>query len=420
MGARGKQGNNRHKGKFKNNRNLKTKRNVKQRKTFSLYKLKQQRDKVESNDSKPVKKPEEIKPERVESEESSTESEEEDPMDQLLQSFGNDLKRKKELMAIESSDDSSVEDVEMEQNEPEVVNNQNDEESSIATANDNELSEEQETEENELQENAEDPFSLHLSYELSSSLLQSVQNTPISVDNFTEHWPCLGKLAIQIPKCDEEKPTNDKSFSIIDEQKSAPSGKVPTICKTSEDSHIKTQILDNIRNANQSRTGEPTRLFTPLQNEIFSIINNYQDFYYPHRTFENAEEIRFAYCVHAVNHILKTRMKVIHHNAKLSKKDDVPEEFRDQGLVRPKVLIIVPFKDAAYRIIEMIISILVPTDKGNVMNKNRFIQDYTGSQLVMPKKNPKPEDYEALFCGNTSDDFKMGMTVTKKSLKVSK
>lgn len=79
---------------------------------------------------------------------------------------------------------------------------------------------------------------------------------------------------------------------------------------------------------------------------------------------------------------------------------------------------IVPFKDAAYKIIQTIISILIPEDKGNVINKNRFLADYTGNELTMPKKNPKPEDYERLFVGNTSDDFKMGITVTKKSLKV--
>lgn len=83
-----------------------------------------------------------------------------------------------------------------------------------------------------------------------------------------------------------------------------------------------------------------------------------------------------------------------------------------------QVLFIVPFKDAAYRIIKLIIDIILPEDKGNVMNKKRFIDDYTGNELILPKKNPKPEDYEYTFYGNTSDDFKIGITVTKKSLKV--
>lgn len=66
------------------------------------------------------------------------------------------------------------------------------------------------------------------------------------------------------------------------------------------------------------------------------------------RTFDNADEIRFLYCLHAVNHVLKTRTKILHHNAKLQKMKKqahlVPDEYRDQGLVRPKVLIIVSCK----------------------------------------------------------------------------
>lgn len=66
----------------------------------------------------------------------------------------------------------------------------------------------------------------------------------------------------------------------------------------------------------------------------------------------------------------------------------------------------------------MLIDILFDEDKGNVMNKNRFVDEFTGSELIMPKKNPKPEDYELLFCGNSNDDFKIGITITKKSMKV--
>ncbi|CAK1583697.1 unnamed protein product [Parnassius mnemosyne] len=159
-------------------------------------------------------------------------------------------------------------------------------------------------------------------------------------------------------------------------------------------------------------------IFTPLQKELFAIINNYQDMYYPERTFSNADEIRYTYCLHVVNHVLKTRTKILHHNAKLSKKFDMSDEYRDQGLVRPKVLIMVPFKDAAYRVVKTLIDILVPKEAGQVVNKNRFEDDFTGGELLMPTKNPKPEDYELLFSGNTEDTFRLGMTLTKKTLKL--
>jgi len=66
----------------------------------------------------------------------------------------------------------------------------------------------------------------------------------------------------------------------------------------------------------------------------------------------------------------------------------------------------------------MIISILLGNEKGTVMKQKRYIEEFTGEQLALPKKNPKPEDYEIMFRGNTDDNFKIGMSITKKRLKV--
>lgn len=77
-----------------------------------------------------------------------------------------------------------------------------------------------------------------------------------------------------------------------------------------------------------------------------------------------------------------------------------------------------PFKDAAYRVVKTLIDLVVPKEAGQVVNKNRFEEDFTGGELIMPSKNPKPEDYELLFSGNTDDTVRLGMTLTKKTLKV--
>lgn len=66
----------------------------------------------------------------------------------------------------------------------------------------------------------------------------------------------------------------------------------------------------------------------------------------------------------------------------------------------------------------MIVSILLPNEKANVINKKRFYEEFTGGEIIMPHKNPKPIDYERTFQGNTDDNFKIGLSVTKKSLKV--
>ncbi|CAG4954013.1 unnamed protein product [Parnassius apollo] len=275
------------------------------------------------------------------------------------------------------------------------------------------------------EEIADDPFTKHFQYDLSDELMVSLSNAISTVDNVTKVWPVLSNLVITLPKPVEisSKRVRPK-FSILEEKTYAPEGTVPHYINHVDFNSlfIKSQIHGNIVSANKTNLIkcdlDLTDIFTPLQKELFAIINNYQDIYYPERTFSNADEIRYTYCLHVVNHILKTRTKILHHNAKLSKKLEMSDEYRDQGLVRPKVLIMVPFKDAAYRVVKTLIDILVPKEAGQVVNKNRFEEDFTGGELLMPTKNPKPEDYELLFSGNTEDTFRLGMTLTKKTLKL--
>ncbi|ODN02353.1 Digestive organ expansion factor [Orchesella cincta] len=57
-------------------------------------------------------------------------------------------------------------------------------------------------------------------------------------------------------------------------------------------------------------------------------------------------------------------------------------------------------------------------EKGNVANIKRFVDEFGGQTLFMPKTNPKPEDYMITFNGNVEDNYKIGMAVTKKSVKL--
>ena len=44
----------------------------------------------------------------------------------------------------------------------------------------------------------------------------------------------------------------------------------------------------------------------------------FQDLMFARRTFENGEEIRKLYLLHALNHILKTRSRILKNNTKLT------------------------------------------------------------------------------------------------------
>ncbi|ESP02309.1 hypothetical protein LOTGIDRAFT_138628, partial [Lottia gigantea] len=157
---------------------------------------------------------------------------------------------------------------------------------------------------------------------------------------------------------------------------------------------------------------------SPLQQGLFNILNNYQDVYYSERSHHNQEEIRLAYCLHLINHIVKSRNQVIGNNTKIKdQKSSTDEDYRDQGLTRPKVLILVPFRESAYKIVNILISLITTGKKAKMMNRKRFVQEYH-EEDEEDKKKVKPEDFDALFAGNIDDHFRFGVQICKSVIKL--
>lgn len=271
------------------------------------------------------------------------------------------------------------------------------------------------------------PFNNHLKFDLSQKLFEAVSSTPPRSETSKLNWPVLQNLIVEIPNEAPEPSAKKKQTLLGNAEVYASEGKAPVICDSNQltkELSIKQQIVQNIPAVNKVNLGKSAAPLTPLQTELISIAANYQDLYYPHRTHSNGEELRLTYCIHALDHVLKTRQKVLHHNSKISKfkasKKNViiPDEFRDQGFVRPRVLIVLPFRDSAYRVINMLLDLLNPNEKESTVNYKRFEDEFTGDSLYFPKKNPKPEDYEQTFSGNTEDTFRIGITLNKKSMKL--
>ncbi|CAK1550511.1 unnamed protein product [Leptosia nina] len=387
---------------------------------FNRYKDKQ---KVEEEAAKQKRMEEKFKMQQ----ETLSESEpEDDTFEQLVSCF----KQQKSAPLIDSEEES-LDDSEEEEEAMEIASQNISHSSNACSTSEDEESDHidklvlSDTElENDI-DSTNDPFLKHLQYDLSDELLVSLSNIQSTEKEIIQSWPILGKVVINLPQplsSVVEKPK--LKLSILEEKIYAPLGIPPRpINKVDFDQlYLKSQLRGSIVSSNKKnlikKDLELSEVFTPLQKDLFAFLNNYQDLYYPERTFTNADEIRYSYCLHVANHVLKTRIKILHHNAKLSKKTDLSDDFRDQGLVRPKVLILVPFKHAAYKVVNTLIDIVVPKEAGQVVNKNRFEDDFTGGELIMPSKNPKPEDYELLFSGNTDDTFRLGMTLTKKTLKL--
>lgn len=270
-------------------------------------------------------------------------------------------------------------------------------------------------------------FRNHVKFDLSPKLFEAISSAPPVTETTKLVWPMLHNLIVEIPKSSAEPPAKKKQTLLGEEEVYASVGRPPKICQPDqlfEELSIKQQIVQNIPEANTINLEDSATVITPLQAELIAIANNYQDIYFPHRTHQNGEQVRLSYCVHLLDHILKSRQIVLHHNSKLSKLKSskrnvlIPDDFRDQGFVRPRVLIILPFRDSAFRVINMLLDLLCPKEKSSAVNYKRFVDEFTGDSLHFPKKNPKPDDYEQTFSGNTEDTFRIGISLTKKSMKL--
>jgi U3 small nucleolar RNA-associated protein 25 len=411
---------------------------------------------------------EENKKQQQEDSYNDSSEEEENPLNNLLQTFnGNNVIKKVDIISesdsdteeelIEDKDQNKQYEQDSDDEEEETIQNDDNEKSNIKISDESDLEEnikfnkktsledeevcvniyeKNEEDEETAQEDAghiKDPFTIHFRNDLDNELYQAVSNLPVPIQTGKFNWSNLGNIIYQIPKVDtilSESLNKKAKMSLLENQSYAEYGKVPQLINKVDwnNLYIKSLIQGNISKANYNHIKDhldknPSPL-TLFQKELFSIINNYQDLLYFGRTFDNESQIRFVYCLHAINHILKTRTKVLHHNAKIKKAklkslSDIPDEYRDQGLVRPKILIIVPFRHSCLKVVEMLISIFIGEEKGgSVINKLRFMEDFGSAETRMPKKNPKPEDYEQIFTGNIDDTFKIGISITKKALKL--
>ncbi|KAI8633771.1 DUF1253-domain-containing protein [Xylariaceae sp. FL1651] len=156
--------------------------------------------------------------------------------------------------------------------------------------------------------------------------------------------------------------------------------------------------------------------FDNLEQILYPIAFGYQDLLFCGRNVTNAEDIRRMACLHAVNHVFKTRDRVIKNNAKLAAlaKENEGTEFepRDQGFTRPKVLMLLPTRESAVRVVNTICALCEPDQQEN---RKRFDESYIDREVKF--SSDKPADFRELFEGNDDDMFRIGIKFTRKTIK---
>ncbi|CDQ59757.1 unnamed protein product [Oncorhynchus mykiss] len=260
------------------------------------------------------------------------------------------------------------------------------------------------------QEDEEDSFKLHLDTEISEEDVKQI--TARTKAKAQVKWPSLGTLLCSSPL---------EKFGPAGQEKD----KRPLV--------LHKALETNWTSLNQTSNSKgAVEEVSPLQLELLSLMGSYRDVYFPESSpLTEGWQVRSAYCLHALNHVLKANSGVLGHNAQTRENQaadkaggnkagvEPQDEPRDQGLTRPKVLILVPFRDGALRVVQTLINLLETKGrKMDVSNKKRFKDEFGEEPVNTPPNLFRPDDYTAIFSGNIDDHFRIGVSILRRSIRL--
>lgn len=209
---------------------------------------------------------------------------------------------------------------------------------------------------------------------------------------------------------DECKPSHVTAFDGVQLKKRATFVKdlvIPPPNASLKSLHVSKILFKNISKSSVS----------PKRKQFLASYSSYADMLYLRGSYETTSDYRWSYCLHVLNHIMKVRKHVLENNSLLESKKGEEVELRDRGITRPRVLIVLPFRESAKKVIETMSDQLSGLGKKRVLNYEKFEDEYSSEDYSQASQR-KPSDYNQVFEGNTDDSFRLGATLTKKTLKL--
>jgi U3 small nucleolar RNA-associated protein 25 len=179
-----------------------------------------------------------------------------------------------------------------------------------------------------------------------------------------------------------------------------------------------------------------------VQDDLLSILSTHLDLYHPALSLDDHGSIREVIALHALNHITKfvapvstfitfienyrKRRQVLKNNERLAHAKTTsaspPEDVQDQGFTRPSVLILLPFRSSALAWLNALTT-HTPSPAYQIENHSRFLSEYglppdAVDKLAIAEPGTYPRDHVETFKGNVDDNFRVGIKLTRKSVKV--
>ena len=152
-----------------------------------------------------------------------------------------------------------------------------------------------------------------------------------------------------------------------------------------------------------------TEFLTSDAATLSSFVGSYKDLVLAPEMAVHSELVRKTIALHVVTHMLDARDRVLSNSNKLRADPDL--DVRDQGFTRPRILILTATKSLAREFVDCMLDFLGPV-LSNVRGRERFNSQFAKAEETISDSRAE------FFRGDTEDNFTLGVSVTKKSLKL--